>query len=186
MRLLRSFRRSSIFLLDLQDLRLDAFEGLAHVGAEPHPAHRLVSRLLIKSASGVLAALRGSTYCREYASPRRLLRPCWTAFLNSLRRLLTASATVLACAFLQGLVVYQQPASRMLRKSAFFVRRSRTTLHVTRATVFSRYASRFRYRSERAFPDACCCTLLLLGCGGLTILYGDLHENRDVQREFFT
>ncbi len=43
------------------------------------------SRLLIKSASGVLASLRGSTYGTEYDSPLRLLRPCWTAFLNSLR-----------------------------------------------------------------------------------------------------
>ena len=42
------------------------------------------SKLLKKSASGVLAALRGSTYRTEYASPLRLLRPCWTAFLNSL------------------------------------------------------------------------------------------------------
>jgi len=46
------------------------------------------SRLLKKSARGVLATLRGSTYYREYASPPRLLRPCWTAFLNSLRWLL--------------------------------------------------------------------------------------------------
>ena len=43
------------------------------------------SRLLIKSASGVLASLRGSTYVRKYASPLRSLRPCWTAFLNSLQ-----------------------------------------------------------------------------------------------------
>jgi hypothetical protein len=48
----------------------------------------LVSRLLTKSASSVLAVLRGSTYGREYASLLRLLRPCWTAFLNSLRRIL--------------------------------------------------------------------------------------------------
>ena len=44
----------------------------------------LASRLLTKSASGVLAALRGSTYGSEYDSPLRLLRPCWAAFLNSL------------------------------------------------------------------------------------------------------
>jgi len=43
------------------------------------------SRPLKKFASGVLAALRGSTYGREYASSLRLLRPCWTAFLNSLQ-----------------------------------------------------------------------------------------------------
>ena len=45
----------------------------------------MTCRLLIKSASSVLAALRGSTYCREYASPLCLLWPCWMAFLNSLR-----------------------------------------------------------------------------------------------------
>jgi hypothetical protein len=43
------------------------------------------SRLLTKTASGVLASLRGSTYGTEYASPLRSLRPCWTAFLNSLQ-----------------------------------------------------------------------------------------------------
>jgi hypothetical protein len=48
----------------------------------------LASRLLIKSASGVLAALRDSTYGSEYDSPLRLLRPCWTAFLNSLLKLI--------------------------------------------------------------------------------------------------
>ena len=36
--------------------------------------------MLKKSASFVLAALRGSTYDAEYASPLRLLRPRWTAF----------------------------------------------------------------------------------------------------------
>jgi hypothetical protein len=43
------------------------------------------SRLLTKSASGVLASLRGSTYGTEYDAPPRSLRPCWRAFLNSLR-----------------------------------------------------------------------------------------------------
>jgi hypothetical protein len=51
------------------------------------------SRLLKKSASFVLASLRGSTYSGEYASPLRLLRPCWTAFLNSLRTVRGSSAT---------------------------------------------------------------------------------------------
>jgi hypothetical protein len=76
-----------------------------------------MSRLLIKSLfsparpwraetrfdpGGVLASLRGSTYGlgtrlfrqamggrvnNAYASPLRSLRPCWTAFLNSLRLL---------------------------------------------------------------------------------------------------
>ena len=40
--------------------------------------------MLKKSASGVLASLRGSTYRKEYASPLRLLRPCWTDFLSIL------------------------------------------------------------------------------------------------------
>jgi hypothetical protein len=43
------------------------------------------SRLLTKSASIVLASLRGSTYGTEYDSLLRSLRPCWTAFLNSLQ-----------------------------------------------------------------------------------------------------
>lgn len=60
------------------------------------PVAAYTSRLLRKSASGVLAALRGSTYYREYASPRRLLRPCRMAFLNSLRWLLNGSASVQA------------------------------------------------------------------------------------------
>ena len=51
-------------------------------------------RLLIMSASGVLAALRGSTYDREYASPLRLLRPCRTAFLNSLRAILNEPVNI--------------------------------------------------------------------------------------------
>ena len=37
--------------------------------------------MLKKSASFVLASLRGSTYGTKYASPLRSLRPCWTAFL---------------------------------------------------------------------------------------------------------
>ncbi len=43
------------------------------------------SRMLKKSASFVLTALGGSTYRTEYASPPRLLRPRWTAFLTILR-----------------------------------------------------------------------------------------------------
>ena len=42
-----------------------------------------------KSASFVLASLRGSTYETEYASPLRSLRPRWTAFLNILLSMLT-------------------------------------------------------------------------------------------------
>ncbi len=43
------------------------------------------SRMLKKSASFVLASLRGSTYETKYASPLRSLRPRWTAILNILR-----------------------------------------------------------------------------------------------------
>lgn len=37
-----------------------------------------------KSSSFVLALLGRSTYDKKYASRPRLLRPCWTDFLNSL------------------------------------------------------------------------------------------------------
>jgi hypothetical protein len=40
--------------------------------------------MLKKYASFVLAALRDSTYGKNYASSPRLLRPRWTAFLNIL------------------------------------------------------------------------------------------------------
>jgi hypothetical protein len=40
--------------------------------------------MLKKTSSFVLAALRGSTYEKEYASPPRLLRPRWKVFLNIL------------------------------------------------------------------------------------------------------
>jgi len=41
--------------------------------------------MLKKSASGVLASFRSSTYPRGYASGLHSLRPCWTAFLSILR-----------------------------------------------------------------------------------------------------
>jgi len=66
---------------------------------------------LTKSASGVLAALRGSTYYREYASPHHLLRPCWTAFLNSLRWLLTGSTNIQNLPGCSAQVVCQHTAS---------------------------------------------------------------------------
>ncbi len=50
--------------------------------------------MLKKSASFVLASLRGSTYRTEYASPLRWLRPRWTAFLTILRRILMPSQTI--------------------------------------------------------------------------------------------
>ena len=43
------------------------------------------NRMLKKSASGVLASFRSSTYPRGYASGLHSLRPCWTAFLSILR-----------------------------------------------------------------------------------------------------
>jgi hypothetical protein len=47
--------------------------------------------MLKKAASFVLAALRGSTYSKEYASPPHLLRPRWTAFLTILQALCLSS-----------------------------------------------------------------------------------------------
>ena len=45
--------------------------------------HRpLLPRMLKKSASGVLASFRPSTYPRGYASALHSLWPCWTAFLS--------------------------------------------------------------------------------------------------------
>jgi hypothetical protein len=41
-------------------------------------------RMLKKSASGVLASFRPSTYPRGYASDLHSLRPCWTDFLSIL------------------------------------------------------------------------------------------------------
>jgi hypothetical protein len=49
--------------------------------------------MLKKSASFVLASLRGSTYGNEYASPLRSLRPRWTAFLSILRGIFSLSET---------------------------------------------------------------------------------------------
>ncbi len=43
--------------------------------------------MLKKASSFVLAMLGGSTYRKEYASPPRLLRPRWTAFLTILQGL---------------------------------------------------------------------------------------------------
>ena len=44
----------------------------------------MTSMMLKKSASGVLASFRPSTYPRGYASALHLLRPCWTNFLSIL------------------------------------------------------------------------------------------------------
>jgi len=48
--------------------------------------------MLKKSASFVLASLRGASYETKYDFPHRSLRPRWTAFLNILRALLMPSA----------------------------------------------------------------------------------------------
>jgi hypothetical protein len=50
--------------------------------------------MLKKSASFVLASLRGSTYGTEYDSPLRSLRPRWTAFLSILWAVLAATPCV--------------------------------------------------------------------------------------------
>jgi hypothetical protein len=50
--------------------------------------------MLKMSASFVLAALKGSAYGKEYASPFPLLRPRWTAILNILRGRLLSFRTV--------------------------------------------------------------------------------------------
>jgi hypothetical protein len=52
------------------------------------------NRLLIKSASGVLASFKSSTYPIGYISGLHSLRPCWTAFLNSLRKTLKESVGI--------------------------------------------------------------------------------------------
>ncbi len=49
-------------------------------------------RMLKKSASFVLASLRGSTYRKESASPLRSLRPRWTPFLHILQAILIPSS----------------------------------------------------------------------------------------------
>src|SRR5437016_870924 len=68
------------------------------------------SRMLKKSASFVLASLRSSTYRTEYASPLRLLRPCWTAFLSILRDSHLLSMTCGPLGFLHATIVFPQPA----------------------------------------------------------------------------
>jgi len=62
--------------------------------------------MLKKTASVVLAALKGSTYRREYASPFLWLRPCWTAFLSILMCQPANRVQILPA------VVYPRPVSR--------------------------------------------------------------------------
>jgi len=110
-----------------------AYSGLAMV------VEVFINRLLRKSASGVLAALRGSTRRTNFwrsstvgafpfarihsrgerptrsavctSSPRRLLRPCWTAFLNGLRWLLNGSSSIQTLRACSGQVVCQHPVN---------------------------------------------------------------------------
>jgi hypothetical protein len=70
----------------------------------------MFSRMLKKSASGVLASLRGSTY-RSDASPLRSLRPCWPAFLSILRGVLLLSQTYRPKKFWRVHRVFPQPVS---------------------------------------------------------------------------
>jgi len=65
------------------DLVSDATEE--YYASTPCTCRIATSRLLKKSASSVLTSFRPSTYPEEYASGLHSLRPCWTAFLSSLR-----------------------------------------------------------------------------------------------------
>jgi Na+-transporting NADH:ubiquinone oxidoreductase subunit NqrB len=81
-------------------------------------------RMLKKSASGVLASLIGSTYDsgrsysgssgrageKDYASPPRLLRPCWTVFLSILQGILQLCRTYEPLKGCQSKMVFPQPA----------------------------------------------------------------------------
>jgi hypothetical protein len=59
------------------------------------------NRMLKKSASFVLASLKGSPYSAEYDSPFLSLRPRWTAFLTILRdSQMIVAATRLPCSAL--------------------------------------------------------------------------------------
>ena len=67
--------------------------------------------MLKKSASGVLASFRSSTYPRGYASGLHSLRPCWTAFLSIVqdKNGFPASCYVGGASKLQGAVEYLTP-----------------------------------------------------------------------------
>ena len=70
------------------------------------------SRMLKKSASFVLAALRGSSYVKKYDSPLRWLRPRWTVILNTLRGSVSSCATFKQAISSRRKIVFQQPARR--------------------------------------------------------------------------
>jgi hypothetical protein len=69
------------------------------------------SRMLKKSASFVLALFRGSTYRTEYASPLRVLRPCWTNFLSILPGILPLPQTRGPLHFHRAAILFPQPAN---------------------------------------------------------------------------
>ena len=63
--------------------------------------------MLKKSASGVLASLRDSTYDTKYDSPLRSLRPCWEVFLSILRDIHLLSMTCGPLGFLHAAIVFR-------------------------------------------------------------------------------
>ena len=67
------------------------------------------NRMLKKSASGVLASFRPSTYPRGYASALHSLRPCWTNFLSILRGRVLLSQTCGPLDFRLAGIVFPQP-----------------------------------------------------------------------------
>jgi len=68
-----------------------------------------LSRMLKKSASGVLASFRSSTYPREYASGLHSLRPCWTNFLSILRGRVLLSKTCGQLNYRRASIAFPQP-----------------------------------------------------------------------------
>jgi general secretion pathway protein J len=69
------------------------------------------SKMLKKSASGVLASFRPSTYPRGYASALHSLGPCWTNFLSILQGRLLLLRTCKPFDFRRTGIVFPQPGS---------------------------------------------------------------------------
>ena len=63
--------------------------------------------MLKKTASGVLASLRDSTYDTKYDSPLHSLRPCWAVFLSILRDIHLLSMTCGPLGFLHAAIVFR-------------------------------------------------------------------------------
>src|SRR5262245_44094222 len=93
--------------------------------------------MLKKSASVVLATLRSSTYRKEYASPLRLLRPCWTVFLSILVGYLTVISRVQLVDFQEVHNRFPQPA-RQAAPSVLRKTRSTGLVHISTSTVHIR------------------------------------------------